>query len=216
MKTEKLICPKCSQEFPATFEDRGPGPAKAKFQAHVNKCQAGNGESILAVALNAESPMDPELLKEAVKVSGSKRATEFLKYFFTEAERAEASNAMAQAYLRRQVLEEELTHIKAQYKSDTTKLDAEISDNARKLNSGYEMRNTDCYAFMDRDKKVVIIRRSDTGEVVKMREMSTSELQMELPLGMKKVPNKSRVRWILRDRRVNRSPRAKGRRRIRP
>ena len=35
---EKLICDKCGEEFPATTE-RGPGPAKAKFAAHVNKCE---------------------------------------------------------------------------------------------------------------------------------------------------------------------------------
>ena len=35
---EKLICPKCNESFPATTE-RGPGPAKAKFAAHVRKCE---------------------------------------------------------------------------------------------------------------------------------------------------------------------------------
>jgi len=182
MSEEKLICPKCSQEFPATFEDRGPGPAKAKFQAHVNKCQAEHDRVTITIACNIEASMDPELLKEAVKAASAKKGSEFLKYYFTVAERAEASDFMAQAYLRRQVLEEELTQVKAQYKSDITKLETEISDNARKLNSGYEMRNTDCYAFMDYDNKQVIIRRADTGEVVKVREMTTSELQMKLPL----------------------------------
>jgi len=36
---ETLTCPKCGVEFPATHETRGPGPAKAKFAAHVNKCR---------------------------------------------------------------------------------------------------------------------------------------------------------------------------------
>ena len=38
MELEKLICLKCGMEFPATTE-RGPGPAKAKFAAHVWKCE---------------------------------------------------------------------------------------------------------------------------------------------------------------------------------
>lgn len=181
--SEKLICPKCSEEFPATLGDRGPGPAKAKFQAHVRKCQSEHDKALITAACNIEEPVDPELMKDAVKATGAKKGTEFLKYYFTAAERSEASDAMAQAYLRLRVLEEELALIKAQYKSDTVKLDGEISDNARKLNSGYEMRNTDCYAFMDHDKKLVIVRRADTGEVVKVREMNTSELQRKLPLG---------------------------------
>ena len=44
MELEKLICPKCNEEFPATTE-RGPGPAKAKFAAHCNKCEGKKAEA---------------------------------------------------------------------------------------------------------------------------------------------------------------------------
>ena len=47
---EKLICPKCGEEFPATT-DRGPGPAKAKFAAHVNKCEGKKQEEPLFSAV---------------------------------------------------------------------------------------------------------------------------------------------------------------------
>ena len=53
MELEKLICPKCGEEFPATTE-RGPGPAKAKFAAHCNKCEGKKVEA----AFSAE-PAEP-------------------------------------------------------------------------------------------------------------------------------------------------------------
>src|SRR5208337_2394896 len=42
---EILTCPKCGVSFPATHETRGPGPAKAKFAAHVNKCRGVPAEA---------------------------------------------------------------------------------------------------------------------------------------------------------------------------
>ena len=53
MELEKLICPKCGEEFPATTE-RGPGPAKATFAAHCNKCEGKKVEA----AFSAE-PAEP-------------------------------------------------------------------------------------------------------------------------------------------------------------
>ena len=52
---ETLTCPKCGVEFPATHETRGPGPAKAKFAAHVNKCQG----SALVGGQGASQPENP-------------------------------------------------------------------------------------------------------------------------------------------------------------
>ena len=60
MELDKLICSKCGEEFPATTE-RGPGPAKAKFAAHVNKCEGKKAE--VGEEVNAEFFVDAEPLK---------------------------------------------------------------------------------------------------------------------------------------------------------
>ena len=57
---EILICPKCGEEFPATTE-RGPGPAKAKFAAHCNKCEGKKAE--VGEEVDAEFFVDDEPLK---------------------------------------------------------------------------------------------------------------------------------------------------------
>ena len=62
---EKLTCTKCGEEFPATTE-RGPGPAKAKFAAHVNKCE-GNLQERRSIAQDWLE-QNPEPLKEGDQV----------------------------------------------------------------------------------------------------------------------------------------------------
>jgi len=188
---EKLTCPKCHQGFPAAYDGR-PGPAKANFEKHVEKCdmtpekwkraQNEMDTAIMARAANPDEPMDSELLLKAAGLSGAPRVTEYLKYLFTIPERLEISASLSGNYLKRASLEEELTHIRAQFKSDTTKLDADISDCARRLHSGYEMRNVECFMFLDREAKLAVIRRADTGEVVKTRAMNYSEMQRDLPM----------------------------------
>ena len=179
---KNLNCEKCGKDFAGK---------SGHYYRHVEKCKGNGGEAapedpekvLLAQACNPDEAMDPEELRKLFKVIGAKRTTDFLKYFFTPAERSEISDEMAQGYVRRQAQEEELTQIKAQYKSDITKLDTVINDAARKLNMGYEMRNVNCIALMDHERKIVVMRRIDTGEVVKVREMNLSEMQRDLPLG---------------------------------
>jgi hypothetical protein len=105
---------------------------------------------------------------------------ELVKYIFSEDELKEISQEMARKINEQTHLEDELKAVKSGYKSQIDATAAAINSAATKTNNGYEMRNVECELERDFKLKRIIIRRTDTHEVVKERDMRPDELQMSI------------------------------------
>lgn len=104
---------------------------------------------------------------------------EFTKYIFTEPEKKDIAADMAQKIVTLQQAENDLKAIKSDYKSQIDGIQANINSSATKLTSGYEMRSTKCQVIPNWPKKVWEYARTDTGEIVKRKDMTSNDLQME-------------------------------------
>lgn len=106
--------------------------------------------------------------------------TEFLRYHFTEDEKKELAQSMAQNVIRARDLEEEKKAITSQYASQINEATAKANAAAQKLESGFEMRMIDCENIYDYGEKTVTTIRLDIGEVARERAMTNAELQQDM------------------------------------
>lgn len=108
-----------------------------------------------------------------------KYENEFIKYVFTEPEKKDIANEMAQRIVNLQQAEDDKKAIMSDYKSQIDGIQAGINSAATKMTSGYEMRSTKCQVIPNYPKKVWEYNRVDTGELVKEKNMTSNDLQME-------------------------------------
>jgi hypothetical protein len=117
--------------------------------------------------------------KEKVRVV---KKTEYLKYAFTEQEKKEIGENLANAVSERNEFEAELTSVKKDFQSKIALCEKTIAECAEKIRSGYEMRNIDCEERFDYETGIVDTFRMDTCAFVRERKMTQEERQKELPL----------------------------------
>jgi hypothetical protein len=106
----------------------------------------------------------------------SRTCIEFLKCFFTPAERAEFSEEMARQMAAQFEAEEEFKQVKQQFKDRITGHAQAAKKLARRLNFGYEFRSVECAILLDNPafgKKTIV--RTDTGEEVSVRDVEDSD-----------------------------------------
>lgn len=107
--------------------------------------------------------------------------TEALKYTFTPNELVDLAREQARELNKKSFLEDELDQIKQDFKSKLTRCEANVSDCTRRISAGYEMRSVRCLVLKFRpehDKAIVI--RTDSGEVLRVRKLSSEEKQLTL------------------------------------
>jgi len=104
---------------------------------------------------------------------------EFIKYVFTEFELKEIAAEMAQKIVNLQQAEDDKKAIMSDYKSQIDGIQAGINSSATKMTSGYEMRSVKCKVEPDYARKVWQFFRVDTGGMVKEKDMTSNDLQME-------------------------------------
>ena len=131
----------------------------------------------------SEAGEQPEAVTEAEDVEEPNTTVfEYLKHRFTAEERLKLSEQLSQAVMERSAAEEELQTVKADFKSRITRAEATIADCARKINTGYEMRNVECELVKDFTTNTIRYQRLDTGEIVRERAMTSEERQRTLEL----------------------------------
>jgi len=108
-----------------------------------------------------------------------KYENEFIKYVFTELEKKDIAENMAQKIVTLQQAEDDLKAIKSDYKSQIDGIQANINSAATKLTAGYEMRSVKCQVTPNYEKKTWEYMRVDTGKMVKSKNMTTDDLQMK-------------------------------------
>jgi hypothetical protein len=104
---------------------------------------------------------------------------EYLKCILTEPEKKEIADKMALCVAQINDQEGNLKSVSTQIKSEIAKYQAELTQSAEKIRSGYEMRQVTCR--IETTNKKMILTRLDTGEIVRERLLTPEELQQKLP-----------------------------------
>ena len=106
---------------------------------------------------------------------------EYLKYQFTEQELKEISKKLAYENKNFDELEDAKKSVVSEFSSKLNSARAAITKLSGNINNGYEYRDIECHILLnnpiDGQKTTV---RSDSGEIVRIEEMSPAEMQEEL------------------------------------
>jgi len=91
------------------------------------------------------------------------------------------ASQMAQDTITAEGLEAEKKSVVKKYDSDIKAVQLSASIAAQKIRNGFEMRPIKCEVKKDYETKMVSFIRTDTGELVRTRQMTGEERQMPLP-----------------------------------
>ena len=108
----------------------------------------------------------------------TKQRTEFLKCELTREEVEEAANKLATEIDSLTSLEEELKSVKADFKAQVEKSNAQVLMLTGLVRNKWQYRHIECDVLYDYTEQTVIVTRKDTGEVTEERAMSLGEKQM--------------------------------------
>ncbi|MDH5297865.1 MAG: hypothetical protein OEV91_02485 [Desulfobulbaceae bacterium] len=106
---------------------------------------------------------------------------EYVKYVFSEEEKREIAEKMAQTVTEANDLEEQKKAVAKDFDGRIQTAKNLVHSSDQKLNSGYEMRNIKCLVEKDYEARTATYTRTDNGEIVRKRVLSVGELQMTLP-----------------------------------
>jgi hypothetical protein len=108
---------------------------------------------------------------------------ESLEYKFSEVEKQVLGQDLARAMADIGELEEKKKKLVAEFKSQIQEQSQKASSIARRINNGYEYRETECVVYFNKPKQgFKEIYRTDSGEFVREARMSPSEMQLEINL----------------------------------
>jgi hypothetical protein len=103
-----------------------------------------------------------------------------LRYTFTQAERQEFGDSMAQAVAGIEREQDQLKQVKKDFESRIADHEGNMKRCAERLRSGYEFRPVECEKVLDFKLGNAIITRTDTGEIVEERPLTDDERQDSL------------------------------------
>lgn len=106
-----------------------------------------------------------------------------LRCNYTESQLLQMASDIADAYNRMESVEEEESTVRAQFKERKTSIEQTIGSLARRISQRYEMADVECELLYDTPNvNEVSYRRTDTGEIAKVRPATQQERQQELEL----------------------------------
>jgi hypothetical protein len=105
-----------------------------------------------------------------------------LQCVLTNDELLKYSRELAQANQDLSALEDKKKDVVAGFTAQAKRIEADINMNALKVSTGKEMRDVKCVWDYDYERKIKILTRLDTGEVLQEDELTPEELQEVLPL----------------------------------
>ena len=109
-------------------------------------------------------------------------STQFVKHTFTEEEKKQIAQDMAQKVSELAQLEDQKKAVASQIKSEIDKKQAEVNISATHLNTGYEMRSVKCEVERDYKRRLIRYIRIDNGQIGREVTMTNEDLQKQLPI----------------------------------
>ena len=149
---------------------------------------SGEGEGVFPVDGQDQSPgaqeFDPgeegEQPEDELPERVVKNTRETLKVMLTDDEIRELGIQSARLGSLVRQEEADLTAVKSQFKAKIDKLNAERTEVDNRINAGWEMRSIECESVYDYQNHSVTMTRTDTGEIVRSRNMTADEIQRTL------------------------------------
>ncbi|KKN12369.1 hypothetical protein LCGC14_1017090 [marine sediment metagenome] len=111
-----------------------------------------------------------------------KFSNEYVKHVFSSEEKRVIAEDLALKVAELKQKEDDKKAIMSDLKSKIDGLTAMLNVAAVKLNNGYEMITVKCEFVPDWKAKIWIVNRTDNGEFVKERKMTSDETQMRLKM----------------------------------
>lgn len=106
-----------------------------------------------------------------------------LKYDFNTKELSDISNDLAERLQRKKALEDELTTLKASYKSKFQGLDEEITRFSNNISQKHEMRTTPVYLYRNYGEGIrQYLSAIDKTEVLKEEPLTKEDKQLKMQL----------------------------------
>ncbi|MEP6755180.1 MAG: hypothetical protein ABJA67_06750 [Chthonomonadales bacterium] len=102
----------------------------------------------------------------------------------TTDEHLHRSRALAGRVLAATHVKEEAKSVATEWKEKIREIEAEASDLVRIVESGQELRQTECQETLAADGSTVAITRLDTGEVVGSRRANEKDLQLSMAMAV--------------------------------
>ena len=104
---------------------------------------------------------------------------EQLRYNYTQDERREKGQQLADTHIRLGTVNEELDRVKADYKAKVSTLENEINSLSTQVSTGYEMREYVCFYEYDQPEKgkKTLRRKEPPCDVVRVEEMTEADRQ---------------------------------------
>lgn len=103
-----------------------------------------------------------------------------IQHRFDDKDMAELARDQARAHGRKTTLELELKSVVGDYKARVAQAAAEMSSLSARINSGFEMRSTECLIADEREEGYRLVIRLDTGHITRRRKLAAEERQIEL------------------------------------
>lgn len=104
---------------------------------------------------------------------------EQLRYNYTQDERREKGQQLADTHIRLGTVNEELDRVKADYKAKVSTLENEINSLSTQVSTGYEMREYVCFYEYDLPEKgkKTLRRKEPPCDIVRVEEMTEADRQ---------------------------------------
>ena len=137
------------------------------------KGAAPNGLCLTCISaqLEEEEPEGPMYSMELVQID------------FTKDELIELGRLVAEQVRRLKTIESQKKSAAAEFTAREKQAALEIDDLTRKIDDGFEMRRENCVVHYDEPTHMVhfILEHDESGNIVKQRKMTPSEMQRSLP-----------------------------------
>lgn len=112
-----------------------------------------------------------------------KETEKMLRYTFSREELLEIGKKLAEANFRKVQIDSDQKRVVSDFKVQAAKADSEIGSLSQNISSGYDLRMVKCVVeYNNPTVGQKTIRRLDTFEVVEVVQMTSGEMQEELPL----------------------------------
>lgn len=110
-------------------------------------------------------------MSKKIQTPTTRKLTRELPVKFTEDEKAELAEQLAEAHADIQQARDRKADVSKQLAADLQSAESKANTLARKYRDGYEYRTVECEEIVDEELRKVTVYRTDTGQTIETRPL---------------------------------------------